>query len=97
MDMTFTLYGINILDYLDLYRKHTFVNQESYKLDHIAHVELDKNKLDYSEYGSLHKLYQQNYSKYLEYNVKDVTLVEDLEDKLGLLELTYCNGLQCKV
>ena len=58
------LYGINIVDYLDLYRKHTFVNQESYKLDHIAHVELDKKKLDYSEYGSLHKLYQQNYSTY---------------------------------
>jgi DNA polymerase elongation subunit (family B) len=96
MDMTFTLYGINILDYLDLYRKHTFVNQESYKLDHIAHVELDKNKLDYSEYGSLHKLYQQNYSKYLEYNVKDVTLVEDLEDKLGLLELTYSMAYNAK-
>ena len=45
MDMKFTLYGINILDYLDLYKKHTFVNQESYKLDHIAHVELDKKKV----------------------------------------------------
>ena len=43
--MKFTLYGINILDYLDLYKKHTFVNQESYKLDHIAHVELDKKKV----------------------------------------------------
>ena len=38
----FNLYGINVLDYLELYRKHTFVNQESYKLDHIAHVELGK-------------------------------------------------------
>ena len=36
--MVFNLYGINVLDYLELYRKHTFVNQESYKLDHIAHV-----------------------------------------------------------
>ena len=96
MDVSFTLYGINIVDYLDLYRKHTFVNQESYKLDHIAHVELDKKKLDYSEYGSLHKLYQQNYRLFLEYNVKDVTLVEDLEDKLGLLELTYSMSYNAK-
>jgi DNA polymerase elongation subunit (family B) len=96
MDVSFTLYGINIVDYLDLYRKHTFVNQESYKLDHIAHVELDKKKLDYSEYGSLHKLYQQNYPLFLEYNVKDVTLVEDLEDKLGLLELTYSMSYNAK-
>ena len=96
MDVSFTLYGINIVDYLDLYRKHTFVNQESYKLDHIAHVELDKKKLDYSEYGSLHKLYQQNYPLFLEYNVTDVTLVEDLEDKLGLLELTYSMSYNAK-
>ena len=96
MDMKFTLYGINILDYLDLYKKHTFVNQESYKLDHIAHVELDKKKLDYSEYGSLHKLYQQNYSRFLAYNVQDVVLVEDLEDKLGLLELTMTMAYNAK-
>ena len=48
------------------------------------------------ENGSLHKLYQKNYSKYLEYNVKDVTLVEDLEDKLGLLELTYSMAYNAK-
>ena len=95
-NVVFTLYGINILDYMELYKKHTFVNQESYSLNHIAHVELDKEKIDYSEYGSLHTLYQQNYSKFLEYNVKDVTLVEDLEDKMGLLELTYSMAYNAK-
>ena len=86
-NMKFTLYGVNVVDYLELYRKNTFTNQESYKLDHIAHVELGKRKLDYSEYGSLHSLYKENYTKYLEYNVQDVVLVEELEDKLGFLEL----------
>ena len=94
--MIFNLYGINILDYMELYKKHTFVNQESYSLNHIAHVELDKAKIDYSDYGSLHTLYQQNYSLFLEYNVKDVTLVEDLEDKLGLLELTMTMAYNAK-
>ncbi len=92
----FNLYGINVLDYLELYRKHTFVNQESYKLDHIAHVELGKGKLDYSEYGNLHTLYRQDYAKFLEYNVVDAVLVEELEDKLGLIELVQAMSYNAK-
>ena len=76
--MVFNLYGLNVVDYMQLYRQRTFVNQESYSLDHISHIELDKQKIDYSEYGNLHTLYKNNYPLYLEYNVKDVTLVEDL-------------------
>ena len=92
----FNLYGINVLDYLELYRKHTFVNQESYKLDHIAHVELGKGKLDYSEYGNLHTLYRQDYAKFLEYNVVDAVLVEQLEEKLGLIELVQAMSYNAK-
>lgn len=88
---------MNVLDYLELYRKHTFVNQESYRLDHIANVELGKSKLDYSEYGNLHTLYKQDYPKFLEYNVQDAVLVEELEEKLGLIELVQSDELQCKV
>ena len=94
--VVFNLYGINIIDYMALYKQRTFVNQESYSLDHISHIELDKQKIDYSEYGNLHTLYKNNYSLYLEYNVKDVTLVEDLEDKLGLLELTMTMAYNAK-
>ena len=92
----YNLYGVNVLDYLELYRKHTFVNQESYRLDHIANVELGKSKLDYSEYGSLHTLYRQNYAKFLEYNVQDVVLVEELEEKLGLIELVQAMSYNAK-
>ena len=68
----YTLYGVNVIDYMELYQKRTFVNQESYSLNHISHVELGKAKLDYSEHGSLHGLYKNDYSKYLAYNVQDV-------------------------
>ncbi len=94
--VVFNLYGVNVIDYMALYKQRTFVNQESYSLDHISHLELDKQKIDYSEYGNLHTLYKNNYSLYLEYNVKDVTLVEDLEDKLGLLELTMTMAYNAK-
>ena len=95
-NMVYNLYGINVLDYLELYRKHTFVNQESYRLDHIANVELGKGKLDYSEYGNLHTLYRQDYAKFLEYNVQDAVLVEELEEKLGLIELVQAMSYNAK-
>jgi len=81
--------GIALIDYIDIYRKYApgGNSQESYKLDNIAFVELGENKLSYDEYDSLHELYKQNYQKFIEYNIKDVALVERLEDKLKLIEL----------
>ena len=79
--------GIAILDYIQLYRKFTYSQQESYRLDNIAHVELGEKKLDYSEFETLHQLYKHDYQKFIEYNIKDVELVEKLEDKMKLIEL----------
>lgn len=79
--------GITILDYLELYRKFTYTNQESYKLDHIAFVELNENKLDHSEYDTFKDFYQKNWQKFVEYNIHDVVLVDKLEDKMRLIEL----------
>jgi DNA polymerase elongation subunit (family B) len=81
--------GIAILDYIELYKKFApgGQSQDSYKLDNIAHVELGKRKLSYEEYGSLHKLYRTNYQKFIEYNIQDVRLVGELDDKLKLIEL----------
>jgi DNA polymerase elongation subunit (family B) len=92
----YDLVGINVLDYLEIYKKKTFVNQESYRLEHIAQVELGKGKLDYSEHGSLHTLYKQDYAKFLEYNVRDVVLVEELDDKLGFMELVMSQAYTAK-
>jgi DNA polymerase elongation subunit (family B) len=92
----YTLYGINVIDYMAMYKQRTFVNQESYSLNHISHVELGSAKLDYSEHGSLHGLYKNDYSKYLAYNVQDVVLVEELEEKLGLMELTMTMAYDAK-
>lgn len=89
--------GISTLDYLPLYRKFTYTNQETYKLDHIAFVELGEKKLDYSEYGNLNELYKQDYQMFIDYNVKDVDLVIRLEDKLKLIELVYAMAYSAKV
>ena len=84
------LEGITQLDYLDLFKKftlNTYGQQESYKLDNIAHVVLGERKLSYEEYGSLHNLYKEDYQKFIDYNVKDVALVEALEEKIGIISL----------
>ena len=78
--------GIATLDYIELYKKFTYTNQESYRLDHIANVELGTGKLSFEEYGSLHTLWKHDYQKYLDYNIQDVDLVVQLETKMKLIE-----------
>ena len=94
---TYEIYGVETLDYLSTYRKFTSINQESYRLDHIAFVELGERKLDYSEQGSLHLLYKNDYQKFIEYNIKDVELVEQLEGKMKLLEMVVSLAYLSKV
>lgn len=89
--------GLNVLDYMQLYRKFTFVMQESYRLDHIATVELGEKKLDYSEFDSLLELYKKDYEKFIDYNIKDVELVERLEDKLKLIDQVLAIAYDGKV
>ena len=81
--------GIAILDMIDLYRRYApdGKSQESYKLDNIAHVELGERKLSYEEYGNLHNLYKEDYQKFIEYNIKDVDLVDKLDEKHKFIEL----------
>ena len=85
----YELKGISQLDYLDLFKKfgYSYGPQETYKLDHIAHVVLGEKKLSYEEYSNLHTLYKHNHQKFIDYNIKDVELVDRIEDKLGLITL----------
>jgi len=89
--------GITVLDYYQLYRKFTFGNQESYKLDYISQIELGEKKVDYSEYGNLLELYKKDYQKFIEYNIQDVVLVEKLDDKLKFLEQVMALAYDAKV
>jgi len=85
----FDLVGIQQLDYMDLFKKfgYTYGNQESFALNHIAYVVLGEKKLSYEEYGNLHTLYKEDHQKFIDYNLRDVELVERLEEKMGLITL----------
>ena len=88
--------GVSVLDYLDLYRKHTFVRRESYKLDYIGEVELGENKHE-NPYDTFKEFYQKDYQQFIEYNIQDVELVDKLEDKMKLIELHLTMAYEAKV
>ncbi len=89
--------GVNILDYLDLYRKFTYSNQESYRLDHIAYVELGQRKVDHSEYENFKDFYTSDWQKFVEYNIQDTELIDRLEEKMKLLDLAITMSYDAKV
>ena len=92
----YTLYGIAMLDYLDLYKKFIPVRQESYKLDHIGKVELGLQK-DENPYDTFREWYTKDYQSFIDYNIKDVEIVDQLEDKLKLIELILTMAYEAKV
>lgn len=86
----YILEGIEQLDYLEVFKKFTYNTlgqQESYRLDHIAHVVLGERKLSYEEHGNLYTLYKEDYEKFIDYNIRDVELVHLLDEKLDLISL----------
>ena len=88
--------GVATLDYLDLYRKHTFVRRESYKLDYIGEVELGEKKNE-NPYDTFKDFYTKDYQQFIEYNIQDVELVDKLEDKMKLIELHLTMAYEAKV
>jgi DNA polymerase elongation subunit (family B) len=95
-NIAYDIGGVSCLDYLDLYKKFTYTNQESYRLDHIASVELNEKKLDHSEYENFKAFYTYNWQKFVEYNIHDVELVDRMDDKMKLIELCLTMAYDAK-
>ena len=94
--MVYDIQGIAALDYFDLYRKFTYTNQENYRLDHIAEVELGIKKDD-NPHETFREWYTNDYQSFIDYNIKDVELVDALEDKMKLIELCLTMAYAAKV
>jgi DNA polymerase elongation subunit (family B) len=92
----YEIQGVAHLDYLDLYRKFTYSSQESYRLDHIAFVELGERK-DGNPFETFRDWYQKDFQSFIEYNIMDVELVDKLEDKMKLIELCLTMAYDAKV
>jgi DNA polymerase elongation subunit (family B) len=99
VDVIYHLYGITCLDYMELYKKFSFGNEESYSLDHISYVVLGDKKVDYKSYGykNLTDLYDRNFDLFMDYNIQDTVLVDRLEDKLGFIKQVFALAYDAKV
>jgi DNA polymerase elongation subunit (family B) len=80
--------GIPLLDFQLMYKKFVYTPREMYSLDYLSEQELGDAKLDYSEYDTLHDMWEKDPQKYIDYNIWDVELIDLLDQKLGLINLT---------
>lgn len=76
--------GISLLDYMLLYKKFSEGERVSYSLNNIAMAELGRSKLEYQ--GTLQELYDNDINKFIEYNIEDTLLIDDLEKKLQYMK-----------
>jgi DNA polymerase elongation subunit (family B) len=81
--------GVSCLDYIMLYKKFNYGELPNYRLDTIAQIELGKGKVEYL--GNLDQLFRDDIDKFIEYNLVDVELVVQLEEKLQFIDL--CRGI----
>jgi len=92
----YTLFGITNLDYLELYKWFIPQRQESYKLDFIGQLELGRGKDD-MPYPTFKDWYTKDFQSFVDYNIQDVEIVDGLEDKLGLIDLSLTVAYESKV
>jgi len=83
---TFDLMGRIHLDSLELYRKYTYEERHSYRLDAIGEIEIGERKTVYE--GTLDQLYNQDFRKFIEYNRQDTALLDKLDKKLRFIDLS---------
>ena len=82
---TYDLIGRVHMDYLQLYKKYNYEERHSYKLSSISEIELGDNKVEYE--GTLDELYNDDFKRFLEYNIQDTRLLDKLDKKLQFIEL----------
>ena len=87
--------GISILDFMDLYKKFSYKMVENYKLDTVAKEELGKEKLKFP-YSSFKEFYTNDWELFVDYNIVDVELVDQLEDKMRIINLILTMAYDAK-
>lgn len=82
---TYDLIGRVHIDYLQLYKKYNYEERHSYALNAIADIELGEAKVSYE--GTLDELYNDDFERFLEYNIQDTRLLDRLDKKLQFIDL----------
>jgi DNA polymerase elongation subunit (family B) len=94
-DSPVELAGLNHLDYMLLFKKYNPKNEPSYKLGDIGEKYVGLGKIEYE--GNLDRLFQEDVNKFIEYNIRDVEILIELEKKFKFIELTITICHLCHV
>jgi len=81
----FKIGGIAILDYMALYKEFTYSEESSYSLNAISLKELKRGKVEYDK--DLDHLFETDPIKFIEYNIEDVRLVNDIDSKMDFIAI----------
>jgi len=90
-----TIGGINCLDYMLLHKKYIMKEEPSYKLGDIGTKYVNLGKIEYE--GNLNTLFRDDISKFIDYNLRDVEIIEALEAKLKFIDLTIMISHICNI
>ena len=90
-----TLGGVNSLDYMMLIKKYIPKEEASYKLGDIGLKYAKLGKIEYN--GTLDTLFKEDINKFIDYNLRDVEIIEALENKLQFIQLTILICHLCHV
>jgi DNA polymerase elongation subunit (family B) len=93
--VTYDLVGRVHLDSLELYRKYTYEERHTYRLDAIGEMEVGETKTQYE--GTLDQLYNNDFRKFIEYNRQDTALLNKLDNKLKFIDLANTLAHECTV
>jgi DNA polymerase elongation subunit (family B) len=93
--ITYDLVGRVHLDSLELYRKYTYEERHTYRLDAIGEMEVGESKTQYE--GTLDQLYNNDFKKFIEYNRQDTALLNKLDNKLKFIDLANTLAHECTV
>ena len=94
-ELAFEWCGISILDFMDLYKKFSYKMVENYKLDTVAFEELGENKLK-NPHATFKEFYTKDWELFVDYNIRDVELVDRLEDKMRIITLILTMAYDAK-
>jgi DNA polymerase elongation subunit (family B) len=87
------LAGVSHLDYMLLFKKYVMKQESSYRLGDIGKKYANLEKIEYQ--GSLDKLFAEDVDKFIEYNLRDVEIIVELENRMKFIELTITIGHLC--
>ena len=90
-----TIGGVNHLDYMLLHKKYIMKEEPSYKLGDIGLKYVNLGKVEYE--GNLNTLFKNDINTFIDYNLRDVEIIEALEGKLKFIDLTIMISHICNI